>query len=311
MNDNMDRINMVIDYIEGNLCEDIDEEGISRIAGCSFQQFQRVFSFVVGISVGEYVRKRRLTVAAIELRHTRQSIIDIALRFGYDTPSGFTRAFRAHHDATPTEIMEGSKQPHLFSHLFFPSPLYTGNQTFRVDKGEVKMAELSQIEFKSFGPYKVIGRAFKTRLMSNDISMAWGRFFADGSYDLLMELCKDEKNLTPLPDAYTGIMYNFKSDGKMDYLIGIIFSHQTEVPDGFDCFDIPEGKIAEAWVTGEEYEVYSQGHELTVAAIKYAGHEVKWDKFYQCEVYTDERFDKPKKAGIGAVTLDYYIPIQE
>ena len=172
------------------------------------------------------------------------------------------------------------------------------------------MAKLTHIDFKPFGPYKVIGRSIDTKSMSNDIPMLWGKFFSDGSYDSLLALCQDKNHLTALPDAYTGVMFNFKGDGKFTYLVGIIFSAMTQVPEGFDSFDIPSGTIAEAWITGEEYEIYSQGHELTVAAIEKAGHTAKWDHFYQCEVYTDERFEKTKKAGEAVVTLDYYIPVQ-
>ena len=78
----IDRINMVIDYIEQKLHGELDEKGIARIAGCSFQQFQRIFSFITGMPLHEYIRKRKLTVAAIELRHGQQNVIDIAVRYG-------------------------------------------------------------------------------------------------------------------------------------------------------------------------------------------------------------------------------------
>jgi AraC family transcriptional regulator len=300
---------MALDYIERNLCEELDEKMIAAIAGCTFSQFQRIFSYIAGISLYEYLRKRRLTLAAIELRHGGRSIIDTAVRYGYDTPSGFARAFKAHHQATPTEVKSGAKAPKLFSRLYFIGPAYTGNNAYRFHEGELKMAKLTHIDFKPFGPYKVVGCAIRTRQMSNEIPMLWGRFFADGSFTALMELCKDENNLTPLPDAYTGVMYHFKEDGSMTYLAGITFSETVQVPDGFDSFDIPAGTIAEAWITGEEYEIYSQGHALAVAAIEHSGHAVAWDSFYQCEAYTDERFETPKKSGNAVVTLDYYIPV--
>ena len=172
------------------------------------------------------------------------------------------------------------------------------------------MAKLTEIQFKKFDSYKVIGRAIHTKLMSNDISMAWGKFFSDGSCDALIELCKGKSNQTPLPSAYTGVMYDFKDDNKITYLIGIIFSHSTVVPDGFDCFEIPECMIAEAQITGEEYEIYSQGHELVVSAVAEAGYEIDWNHFFQCEVYTDKRFSEPKNSGERLLTLDYYLPVK-
>ena len=307
--DNTKRVNMVLDYIEQRLCDEVDEETVSKIACCSFQQFLRVFSYIAGISLQDYIRRRKLTVAAMELRQNRENIINIAVRYGYDTHSGFSRAFKMYHNATPTEVIEGAKEPQLFERLFFLSPSSGGNKAYRIEKGDLKMAKLINIEFKSFGPYKVIGRAIDTKLMSNDIAMAWGKFFADGSFHSLVELCKNKENLTDLPDGVAGVMYDFKEGGSIRYLIGIIFSAAAEVPDGFDSFELPAGIIAESQITGEEYEIYSQGHELTVSAVKNNGYTVDWKNFYQCEVYTNERFSNPKKYGETIVTLDYYIPV--
>lgn len=304
-------INMVVDYIEQNIGKEIDEKMVASIAGCSFAQFQRVFSFMAGISLSEYLRRRRLSMCAVELLYTGSSILDIAVKYGYETASGFSRAFKAQHSATPSQVQTKQKQPQIFDRIFFISPQYAGNKTYRFKEGSLKTAKLINISFKPFKAYKVVGRAIETRLMSNDIPMRWGRFFSDGSYSTLLELCKEEKNLTTLPDAYTGVMYNFREDGKITYLVGITFAEEVEVPEGFDSFTIPAGMMAESWIEGEEYEIYSQGHELTVTAIESAGYTVDWERFFQCEVYTDERFDTPKKEGKSVVVLDYYIPIKQ
>ena len=302
---------MVLDYIEQQLCSELDEEAVSRIACCSFQQFLRIFSYMAGISLHEYIRKRKLSAAAEELVKNRRNILDIAVRYGYDTHSGFLRAFKMHHNATPTEIIEGIKEPQLFERLFFLSPFSAENKTYRVEKGDLKMAKLTNIGFRSFGPYRVIGRAADTKLMSNDIAMLWGKFFADGSFHSLLDLCRNKENLTELPDGVAGIMYNFGEGGSIRYLAGIIFSSSAEVPEGFDSFELPAGIIAESQITGEEYEVYSQGYELTAAAIESNGYIIDRENFYLCETYTDERFSNPKRDGETILTLDYYIPVLE
>ena len=308
--DNIKRVNMVLDYIEQNICEDLDGEEISKISCCSFQQFQRIFSYVAEMSLYEYIRKRKLTIAAINLKNNQQSITDVAIQYGYETHSGFSRAFKIHHNATPTEIIEGIKEPKIFNRLFFLKPSSTKSEIYRVEKGETKMARLTHVEFKSFGPYKVIGRAFNTKLMSNDIPMLWGKFFSDGSFETLLELCGEEDNLTNLPDAVNGVMYNFKENGSMTYLVGIIFSVTTKVPEGFDSFDLPNSMIIETQITGEEYEIYAQGHDLTVDAVKSSDYTIDWENFYQCEVYTEDRFQIPKRGGETILTLDYYIPVK-
>ncbi|ACZ06971.1 DNA-binding transcriptional regulator SoxS [Sebaldella termitidis] len=309
--DNTKRVNMVLDYIEQQLCHELDEEAVSRIACCSFQQFLRIFSYMTGISLHEYIRRRKLSAAAEELVKNRRNILDTAVSYGYDTHSGFSRAFKMHHNATPTEIIEGIKEPQLFERLFFLSPSSAENKTYRIEKGDLKMAKLTNIGFKSFGPYRLIGRAVDTKLMSNDIAMLWGKFFADGSFHSLLDLCRNKENLTELPDGVAGIMHNFGEGGSIRYLAGIIFSSAAEVPEGFDSFELPAGIIAESQITGEEYEIYSQGHELTVSAIESSGYIIDRENFYQCEAYTDERFSNPKKDGETILTLDYYIPVLE
>lgn len=91
-----------IDYIEESLCDQIDIEKVSQKAACSSYHFQRMFSYVVGISLSEYIRRRRMTLAAFELQQTNIKIIDLAVKYGYDSQSSFTRAFQLLHGVTPS-----------------------------------------------------------------------------------------------------------------------------------------------------------------------------------------------------------------
>ena len=145
---NIKRINIVLNYIEEKLCEDLNEEAIEKIVCCNFQQFLRIFSYVTGISLYEYIRRRKLTAAAMELKYNKQNIIDIAICYGYDTHSGFSRAFKMYHKATPTEVINGIKEPKVFDRLFFLNPSSANSEIYRIEKGEVKMAKLTHIEFK-------------------------------------------------------------------------------------------------------------------------------------------------------------------
>ncbi len=108
---NIDRFNSVINYIEDNLIGEIDITTIARMAGMSIYEFRRIFSFIAGIPLGEYIRKRRLSMAAEELLAAgdteRISIADMASRYGYDCPTSFSRSFKAFHGFSPTEITKG------------------------------------------------------------------------------------------------------------------------------------------------------------------------------------------------------------
>lgn len=92
-----------IEYIEENLTSDIDFSMVAQKAKCSSYHFQRMFSSLVGIPLSEYIRRRRLTLAAIEIQNSDVKIIDIALKYCYDTHSSFTRAFQLIQGITPTK----------------------------------------------------------------------------------------------------------------------------------------------------------------------------------------------------------------
>jgi AraC family transcriptional regulator len=100
------RMMRAIDYIEDNLADDISLAEAARIACCSPFYFQRLFAIVTGMTVAEYIRRRRLTLAAVELASGKVKVVDVALKYGYDSPDSFTRAFRAMHGVTPLAARE-------------------------------------------------------------------------------------------------------------------------------------------------------------------------------------------------------------
>ncbi len=98
----LERMNRAIDYIEANLTGEIELREAARMACCSSYQFQRMFSFITDVTLAEYIRRRRLTLAALELQHGGLTkVIDVALKYGYESPVSFARAFHALHGITP------------------------------------------------------------------------------------------------------------------------------------------------------------------------------------------------------------------
>ena len=96
-----ERLNDVIDYIENHLTDTIEQETIARIACCSYYDAGRMFSLVTGLSISDYIRNRRLALAGEELKFTCARVIDVALKYGYDSPVSFSRAFQKFHGFTP------------------------------------------------------------------------------------------------------------------------------------------------------------------------------------------------------------------
>ncbi len=115
----VEKLNAIIDYVEDHLCENIDMEVISKIAYLSAYDTQRMFSFITEMSLSEYIRKRRLTLAGAELRNQRAKVIDIALKYGYDSPVSFARAFQAFHGMTPSMAKSTAQPLRSFSRLVF------------------------------------------------------------------------------------------------------------------------------------------------------------------------------------------------
>jgi len=97
------RMNAAIAYVEENLTGEIDYETMARIACCSSHNFIRMFAFVTDVSLSEYIRRRRLTLAAYELQNDGTKVIDVAMKYGYDSPVSFARAFQQLHGVTPSE----------------------------------------------------------------------------------------------------------------------------------------------------------------------------------------------------------------
>lgn len=96
------RLNEAVEYIEENLDKDISYDKAAQIACCSTFHFQRMFSYISDVSLSEYIRRRRLTLAAFDLQNGNEKIIDIALKYGYDSPTSFNRAFHNVHGISPT-----------------------------------------------------------------------------------------------------------------------------------------------------------------------------------------------------------------
>ncbi|MGI6186332.1 MAG: helix-turn-helix domain-containing protein, partial [Brevibacillus sp.] len=85
------RMNEAIRYIEDHLADEIDYAEAAKVACCSAYHFQRMFSFMAEVSLSEYIRRRRLTLAAFELQNSRIKVVDLALKYGYDSPEAFAR----------------------------------------------------------------------------------------------------------------------------------------------------------------------------------------------------------------------------
>jgi len=144
--DSLKHMNAALAYIEARLAEEIDMAEAARIALCSEYHFTRMFSFLAGIPLSEYVRRRRLTRAAAELRQSEVKVIDIALKYGYSSPDAFARAFQQLHDTTPSEARRSDAMLKAYPPMTFRLTIQGGSEmNYRiVDKAAFRIVGYSK-----------------------------------------------------------------------------------------------------------------------------------------------------------------------
>ena len=119
MMDWIQRMNLVLEYIENNLDGEIDEDKIAKLSVSSKSMFRRIFTALTDMTLSEYIRKRRLTRAAHDIRNTNEKIIDIAVKYGYSSADAFGLAFKIFHGVTPCDAKNPDIQIQSFEPLSF------------------------------------------------------------------------------------------------------------------------------------------------------------------------------------------------
>ena len=231
------RMNAALAYVEENLDGEISHEELAKIACCSSHNFFRIFSFITDVSLSEYIRRRRLTLAALELQNSDIKVIDLATKYGYDSPVSFTRAFQQLHKVTPTEARTDGVMLKAYPKMSFQISI----------KGEKEMdyrietKEAFQV-FGIEGIFKAVdgihgGKAESSGRKPSDL---WDECHANGSYEKL------SSNAGDLPSFVNGDLckvhavcdYKQTENGTFPYMIGAFRSPNSKV-DGYTIADIP------------------------------------------------------------------------
>jgi len=262
-------IQRALDYTEAHLTGEVDYEAAARQAASSAFHFQRMFTMLCGFTLGDYIRMRRLALAAEDLMRTDDKVIDIAYRYGYDTPESFSRAFTRFHGVTPTQARHGGSVK-SFSRLSVKLILSGGTtMDYRIEKKDA---------FKLVCKKKQVAKP-QGYTATADISAFWNEVGADGTVD---KICKYGKF-----DTYHGVLGVCFSDELADsgfpYGIGAEYNGAPLTDEGLDIVEIPaytyavftcRGKMPDAFKTTYQrivteffpqsnYE-YGQGVELEV-----------------------------------------------
>ncbi|HEX7065471.1 MAG TPA: AraC family transcriptional regulator [Bacillales bacterium] len=228
----VESLQAAIDYMEEHLLEDVSIASIAKQANFSVFHFQRTFSVLTEISVGEYLRRRRLTLAAHELTRTDARIIDLAYKYGYETPEAFSKAFRRQHGVSPSETRKNKGKLKSYNRL--------------VIQVNLKGAEPMQYKVVERESFQVVGVKREFSLLNEGnikgIPKMWGDVHQDGTADALTRL--NDGALKGL----LGVCVD-KSDTKsnhIDYWIATAHEDQN-VPGDLSKLEIPASK----WATFE------------------------------------------------------------
>ncbi|ABK87599.1 transcriptional regulator, AraC family [Bacillus thuringiensis str. Al Hakam] len=265
--DSLKNMNAAMQYIEDNLTHEIDFKEVAKIAYCSEYHFKRMFSFLAGISLSEYIRCRRLTLAAFELKNSGAKVIDVAIKYGYNSPDSFSRAFQNLHGITPSEARSSSHSLKAYSPMTFQLSIQGGHEmNYRIEEKD---------------SFQIIGITKRVPIVFNGVNEEIASMWKSLNPETIQTL-KSLSNMEP-----TGIISastNFsegrmEEKGELDHYIGVATT--KDCPEQFKQLEVaastwaifeavgpfPEtlqnvwGRIYSEWFPSSNYEL-AEGPEI-------------------------------------------------
>ncbi len=212
----IERINNAVNYIEENLDKEISYDIISKITVCSIYNFQRMFSYIADKSLSEYIRNRRLTLAAFDILNSRENIVDIAMKYGYTSHDSFTRAFHKFHGVLPskvrTETVILKSCPKISFQIKIKGDSY---MNYQIENWPAFIVSGIKKEIKTDEAFKVIPEIWETA----------GR---DGTMKQLFELWR-QADMRPVGLLGISVGGQWGTSEEMEYYLGV--TTHVDVPD--------------------------------------------------------------------------------
>ncbi|URN82749.1 AraC family transcriptional regulator [Acetobacterium wieringae] len=207
--DSLSSMNNALTYIESHLTEVIDFKELSKIALCSEYHFKRMFSFLSGISLSEYIRRRRLTLAALELKDSNLRIIDIAMKYEYGSADSFSRAFYSVHGILPSEARNESAQIKAFPRMTFQLSIQGGcEMNYRIVEKE---------------PFRLVGYKKRVPMVFSGVNPEITKMYELLTSEVIVQL-KSLSNIEPagMISASTNFSEGrMEEKGELDHYIGV------------------------------------------------------------------------------------------
>lgn len=260
----IDDLNNVMSYIEKNLTDEISYDELAKIAHCSTYHFQRMFSYMAGVPLSEYIRRRRMSLAAVDLQTTDIKVLDLALKYGYTSPTAFNRAFKTIHQVSPSETRNSSVVLSSFPPLEFTLSIKgVEEMNYRIEeKNEIRIIGISEALSKTIEENFAV------------VPKIWDEFARQEMLSQLMPLMNNELQ------GILGVSACFEEENWRYYLA---VTSNAACPEGLEEYQIPaftwavfsgtgimptaiqelEKRIVTEWLPTSGYE-YANGPDIEV-----------------------------------------------
>lgn len=259
--DMINNFNKAMKYIDQNLENEVDFKKVSQIAGVSEFHFRKIFSYLSGMTLSSYIRKRKLSEASLDLINNKMKIIDVAIKYGYDSADGFTRAFKEWFGVNPSEL-KNNKDFKMYPSMTFQLTIRGGsNMNYRIEKKN---------PFKLVGVKKRVPIVFEGQ---NPEIIKIAQSITQEQRERLQSY-RDTEVKTVVNASFNFDDGVYEEKGNLDHLIGSITTLDVDFGE-FDVVEVPshtwaifscEGqfpnlmqdtyaKIASEWLPSSGYEL--------------------------------------------------------
>lgn len=259
----VERLNEAIRYIEENLTSKIEYERLGQITCCSAYHFQRMFAYMAGMPLSEYIRKRRMSLAAVDLQGGDAKIIDVAAKYGYTSPTAFNRAFQSVHGVNPSSVKNEGIEVKSFPPI-----------TFKIT---VKGVEEMNYRIETKQAFRIVGRSYalSKEIEQNflEVPQMWQGAVWDGTIEKIISLMNNE------PQGVLGVSA-CSDDEEWRYYIAV--ASTADIDNSLEEYTIPsclwavfpgagtgksiqelEKRIVTEWLPTSGYE-FTEGPDIEV-----------------------------------------------